>query len=294
MTSSRAVSPFRGALLGGYRWVTSIQRRRLREEFIRVRRVPVAILFYHRIAEDVVNSWTMNRSDFQRQLDWLSDHFDVVGLAEAQRRIASAENDRPTVAITFDDGYAENMDFALPELVRRGLSATYFVSTHFVQSGKSFPHDAAMGYHFPPNTIDHLRQIADWGIELGAHTRTHCNLGSMLQRDEVIGEIVGSADDIRQWCHTEVKYFSFPTGLPANTSQLAIDVLKEFHFHGCCTAYGAWNWPGDEAFHMRRIHADPGLQSLKNWLTLDPRKLIDRHPLPFDTTKSAPVSLVGC
>ncbi|MEZ6075993.1 MAG: polysaccharide deacetylase family protein [Pirellulaceae bacterium] len=57
------------------------------------------------------------------------------------------------MSITFDDGYSENADFAIPELVQRKLTATYFVSTDFVRTGASFPHDLEAGTALAPNTI---------------------------------------------------------------------------------------------------------------------------------------------
>jgi hypothetical protein len=43
-------------------------------------------------------------------------------------------------------------------------------------------------------------------------------------------------------------------------------------YQGACSAYGGYNWPGDDHFHLQRIHADPEMLRLKNWLTIDPRK----------------------
>ncbi|QDV24111.1 polysaccharide deacetylase family protein [Aureliella helgolandensis] len=271
-----------------YQKVTSRQRTRLFDRLQSSGRVPVAILFYHRIADAAPNDWTMNCKDFALQLDWLQDNFDVVSLQEAQNRIQSPTNTRPTVAISFDDGYSENTDFAIPELVRRGLTATYFVATDFVRKGTAFPHDIAAGCPLPPNTIEQLRQYVDAGIQIGAHTRTHLDLGSTQDKAAVRAEIEGSRRDLRDWLGIECDYFAFPFGLPPNTSQLAVDLIQELGFRGFCTAYGAWNWPGSEGTHLKRIHADPGLVSLRNWLTLDPRKLEDKRELPFSTANSIP------
>jgi peptidoglycan/xylan/chitin deacetylase (PgdA/CDA1 family) len=292
-------SSFKSSVLWAYRLFTARLRARRSREFHETGRVPIAILFYHRIANNHPNTWSMSPRNFASQLDWLQRNFDVVSLAEAQKRIRSAANDRPTVAITFDDGYAQNMEHAFPELERRRLPATYFVATHFTASGEPFPHDLAEGLPLAPNTINELRQIASMGIELGAHTRHHLDVGTIACNDELHSEIVGSAKDLEDWCGVQVNYFSFPTGLPANTSQLAVDIIREAGFHGFCTAYGAWNWPGQPGFHLRRIHADPGLQSLKNWLTLDPRKLTDHHFLPFaeplvELRSNREVSLASC
>ena len=226
----------------------------------------------------------MSHRDFARQLDWLQSNFDVVSLEEAQRRVRSTHNDRPTVAITFDDGYAENSRTAIPELVRRNLPATYFVASNFASNGEAFPHDRDRGVRLPPNSIDDLKEYAALGIELGAHTKSHANLGSISDTPTLRDEIIGSARQLEEWCQVPIRYFSFPYGLPENTSQVAVDIIRETGFLGFCTAYNAWNWPTSDGFHLRRIHADPGLQSLKNRLTLDPRKLHDDHSLPFAET----------
>ena len=264
-----------------YQLATARRRSRLAEDMRKCGDYPVAILFYHRIADSYPNDWTMSTRDFAMQLDWLQTHFDIVTLEEAQRRIVSHYNDRPTVAITFDDGYADNVKTAIPELVRRNLPATYFVATNFMRTGDAFPHDAARGVPLQPNAIEDLRQFVAAGIELGAHSKSHADLGAINDIHMLRDEIIGSAQQLEQWCRVPIRYFSFPYGLPVNTSQLAVDIIREAGFAGFCTAYNAWNWPGSEGFHLRRCHADPGLQSLKNRLTLDPRKLQDRHQLPF-------------
>src|SRR5581483_9025052 len=102
---------------------------------------------------------------------WLQERFDLISLEEAQRRIASGKNERPSVSITFDDGYAVNCDYALPLLIENGIPCTYFVSSGPVLEGTSFEHDRAMGNHFAPNTVAQLRQLAAAGVEIGAHTR---------------------------------------------------------------------------------------------------------------------------
>jgi peptidoglycan/xylan/chitin deacetylase (PgdA/CDA1 family) len=294
-----------------YQQLTGAQRADLLRQLQNRANVPVAILFYHRIADRDRNPWTMSRCDFARQLDWLQETCDVVCLQEAKRRIACGQNSRRTVSLTFDDGYGENAEFAIPELVRRGLSATYFVATDFVASGKPFPHDLAAGVPLRPNSIDELREFAEQGIEIGAHTRSHCDLGQVTCPQRMREEILGSAEQIQQWLARPVRYFAFPYGLPHNTSQLAVDVIAQHGFAGFCTAYGAWNWPklastrfasanltlaklaakgthrSNSTMHLKRIHADPGIERLKNWLTLDRRKLDDSSELPFSELQVA-------
>lgn len=264
-----------------YRQLTRTQRNRLLDSLRQVGQVPVGILFYHRVADQRPNAWTLSRSDFARQLDWLQDHYEIVSLQEAQRRVRLAHCEQPTVSITFDDGYGENADYAIPELVRRGLSATYFVSTNFVRTGANFPHDILAGTPSPPNSIEQLREFAEQGIEIGAHTRSHANLGLVHDAQQIEHEILGSVRDLEQWLGRPVRYFAFPFGQPENITQAAVDAIADAGLAGFCSAYGAWNWPNAMGFHLRRIHADPGLEKLKNWLTYDSRKLREQIVLPF-------------
>ncbi len=115
------------------------------------------VLFYHRIAATQVNPWTTSPRVFERQMAWLRRNFDLVSLEEAQRRIASGENRRPAVSITFDDGYADNCAMALPLLLDLKIPVTYFVASQNVLDGQPFPHDVECGAPLAPNTPDEIR-----------------------------------------------------------------------------------------------------------------------------------------
>ncbi|MEM7477100.1 MAG: polysaccharide deacetylase family protein [Planctomycetota bacterium] len=278
-----------------YQQVTRRSRHALLQELRSTAQVPVAILFYHRVADSSPNDWTIGRDDFCRQLDWLQTNLEVVSLEEAQSRIRKP-NVKQSVAITFDDGYADNAEFAIPELQRRGIRATYFVSTDFTESQQAFPHDRALATHLRPDSLEELRYYLELGMQLGAHTRSHCDCGTLADPGQIEHEILGSARQLETWLGIQVKYFAFPFGMPQNMTQAAVDCILKNGFKGFCSAYGAWNWPiGDEhsseAIHLRRIHADPGLQRLKNWLTLDSRKLRQRVALPFDLTSLDSIQL---
>ena len=84
-------------LVDVYRWATWPYRFLAHSHAARSGKLPVAILFYHRVADDDPNSWTMGTRAFQRQIDWLQRNFDLVSLEEAQSRIRSGFNNRPTV-----------------------------------------------------------------------------------------------------------------------------------------------------------------------------------------------------
>jgi peptidoglycan/xylan/chitin deacetylase (PgdA/CDA1 family) len=236
-------------------------------------RVPVVVLFYHRIADDRANAWTVSNRRFARQIRWLAAHFDLVSLGEAQRRIRSGDNRRVCVSITFDDGYADNCREAIPLLVRERIPCTYFVTLGNVLRGEPFPHDLARGDRFPPNSLEQLRAMAGAGIDVGAHTYSHPDLGQMTDPRQLYREVVTAGEDLRDRLDRPVRYFAFPIGQYANLNTRAFELAREAGYEAVCSAYGGYNFPGQDPFHLQRIGVDDDMIGLKNQATIDPRKI---------------------
>jgi peptidoglycan/xylan/chitin deacetylase (PgdA/CDA1 family) len=258
----------------------------------RVRRdAPVVILFYHRVADRYSNPWTISTRGFRTQIQWLRRRFDLVSLEEAQRRIRTGDSDRPAVAITFDDGYAENCEHALPLLIKLKVPCTYFVATRFVLEGRPFPHDVEAGTPLPVNTPEQIRALANAGIEIGAHTRTHIDLGSVTDCRVLKEEIAGAADDLAAITGLRPRYFAFPYGLHRNLNAEAFQVARGAGYDGVCSAFGGYNRLGGDPFHLQRFHGDTDLLRVKNWVSGDPRKAYTVLPfhyqqLPAESTRA--------
>jgi peptidoglycan/xylan/chitin deacetylase (PgdA/CDA1 family) len=171
------------------------------------------------------------------------------------------------------------MQFAVPLLLQERLPFTYFVSTNHVFGNRPFPHDVAAGHALAPNPVTQLRGLAAAGVEIGTHNRNHVHLG-VVSAEVMQDEIVGSKHDLEQALEREVRYFAFPYGQPSDLSTAAFQLAFGAGYHGVCSAYGGYNFPGEDPFHLRRIHADCEMVRMKNWLTVDPRKL--RRPIHFD------------
>jgi len=262
---------WKSLLLGGYYRASLPYRWWRQAAAIAEHRVPIVVLFYHRIADDGATSWTMSNRCFERQVRWMADRFDLVSLAEAQRRIRDGENTRPAVAITFDDGYAENCHRAIPLLVKEGIPCTYFVVLHNVLRQEPFLHDVARGHRFLPNSVEQLSAMATAGVEIGGHTYSHAELGPIDDEDDLYREIVMAGRELQQVIETPVRYFAFPFGQYESLSGRAFEIAREAGYRAVCSAYGGYNVPGDDPFHIQRIHADEGMIRLKNRLTIDPR-----------------------
>ncbi len=262
-------------LMGAYYYSSLPVRSVARWRMERRGQAPLCVLFYHRVGEGVPNEWSISPAVFRNHMRWLMDHVELVSLPEIQDRIRSGHNDRVRVAVTFDDGYAENCQYAIPFLLQHGIPATYFVSLKYVVEQTPFPHDLRAGQPLPPNTPDQLRELVAGGIEIGAHTRTHCDIGSLDRVDDLVDEMVDATQELGDLVGQPIRYFAFPYGQPQHLTTAAVELARRSGFAGVCSAYGAYNHPAGDAFHIRRFHADPGFIRLKNWVTVDPRKL--RH-----------------
>lgn len=234
--------------------------------------VPVGILFYHRVGDSSCNPWSISNKEFERQVNWLCDHFEIVSLAEAQRRIRSGANSVPTVCLTFDDGYADNCSFAVPLLIARRIPFTYFVTTRHTRSGSPFEHDVKLGQPLQPNSIDAIRAMADAGVEIGGHSRRHLDLGKIHDREVLLDEVIVATQEMSELIDHRIRYFAFPFGQIENLNATVFQLLKEHGFEGVCSAYGGWNEIGSDGFHLQRFHGDPDFARIQNWLTMDPRK----------------------
>lgn len=239
--------------------------------FIAAGQAPVLVLFYHRIADYGAVPWSHTNVEFQRQMKWLKHRCDMVSLEEAQRRVRSGRNDRLAACITFDDGYAENCDQAIPFLLEEQIPCTYFVSTHYVLEQRPFPHDLKLGFRSSPNTVEQIRMMADAGIEIAAHTRTHPDMGSLRDPRQIREEFVVAGQELEDMVGRRMRYFAFPYGMPCNMTPLVFHLAREHGYEAVCSAYGDYNFPGDDAFHIRRFHPDDMVR-LRNWGTIDPRK----------------------
>jgi len=113
-----------------------------------MRRAPT-VLMYHRVlpADDCVDypfpSLVMPAQMFRAQVAWLAEHTELVTLERAVQAASEPRPRRPLVAITFDDGYWDNIEVAAPILREFGAPATFFVTTEFVSGASLMWYDRA-------------------------------------------------------------------------------------------------------------------------------------------------------
>jgi peptidoglycan/xylan/chitin deacetylase (PgdA/CDA1 family) len=129
-----------------------------------LRRTPGhAVLMYHRIADDIQDPWDLcvSPDNFRAQILWMQAQglrFSTV--ADLARRIERGEDTRQRVAISFDDGYADNYLSAYPILAELGVPATFFIATGYVETGREFWWDAVERLFLQPGQLAEIMKVA--------------------------------------------------------------------------------------------------------------------------------------
>ncbi len=219
----------------------------------------IPILMYHYIREvdpdaDPLGFRLSVRPDrFAEHLAWLRER-GYVGLRMRDLAACLRANDCPrrAVALTFDDGYADNVTTALPLLRRYGFVATFFIVTGFV--GRE-------GYM----DWEDLALLRDSGMELGAHTVSHADLEA-LDLDQARHEILASRRALEERLGIEVVSFSYPAG--SYTSAVR-RLIREAGFSSAVTTAPAERLERLDALPRRRVLGGETLEGYR-WYFVPP------------------------
>jgi peptidoglycan/xylan/chitin deacetylase (PgdA/CDA1 family) len=236
------------------------------------------ILIYHRVqpSTDPMFPGEVDAATFDWQMGLLRRHCVPLSLRQGVSLMRAGKLPERAVAVTFDDGYADNAAVALPILQRHAVPATFFVATGFLNGGLMW-NDAiiesvrratrttldlpALGVgraelgdlgsrgpladriiravkHLPQSeraahvraiqeqsratlpvdlmmTSGQVRQLADAGMEIGAHTTTHPILRT-LDAQQAREEIDRSRRELEAMISSSVTLFAYPNGRPGD------------------------------------------------------------------------------
>jgi peptidoglycan/xylan/chitin deacetylase (PgdA/CDA1 family) len=100
-------------------------------------RASLTVLFFHRVlpAPDALLPDEPTPPLFQDMLRWIGSQFQVLPLLDAVRRLDDGSLPAAAAAITFDDGYRDNLEIAAPLLQQHGMPATFFLTSAFLDGG---------------------------------------------------------------------------------------------------------------------------------------------------------------
>ena len=211
------------------------------------------IALFHRIDDRYPSSQiTCSTTLFRQFCDFFARHFHVVPLTTLLERLATGADISRHLAITFDDGYRDNFTAAAPELRKRNLPATFFLTTDFIGTDVTPWWDVEHGIQAEWMTWDDARALHAQGFELGAHTCTHADCGCISGAD-ARREIGGAKSRLEQEIGAPVRHFAFPYGGPERITEANRALVREAGFESCFSAHGGIVAPGDSPFRLCRM-----------------------------------------
>jgi peptidoglycan/xylan/chitin deacetylase (PgdA/CDA1 family) len=174
------------------------------------------ILMYHSVTAYERDPYlvTVHPERLDAQLWWMRRR----GLVGVGVEELLTERRRGMVGLTFDDGYRDFADEAVPLLRRHGFSATVFVVA------------GLPGGHNDLMTPDEVRAVADAGMEVGAHGATHVRLGAGA---DLAAEVDGSRRVLEEVVRRPVTGFCYPYG--AHDDAAAHAVRRAGFAYACAT-----------------------------------------------------------
>lgn len=151
-------------------------------------RARLSVLIFHRVLPqpDPLFPDEMDAARFDALLTWVKAWFNVLPLDEAIRRLADGSLPARAAALSFDDGYADNHDVALPLLRRHGLPCSFFVATGFLDGGRMWNDTLIESVRRSALPALDLRGLVDGrGEDLGLH-----ELATIDDRRAALGRLI--------------------------------------------------------------------------------------------------------
>jgi peptidoglycan/xylan/chitin deacetylase (PgdA/CDA1 family) len=200
-----------------------------------------AIFMYHHVSPVVQpgiyqRALTVTPEEFEQQLLWLRGRgCELVTVDRVWSDALHGTLSACEAALTFDDGYADVAQYAIPRLLQQNAQATLYISTGFVGSTGHL-------------TVARIRAAHQLGMEIGAHTINHLDL-TKIPYASAQREIDGSKRALDAWLGTPVSTFAYPAG--SVNARVAAAVAGAHFISAVTTAPGTIE-PADNPYELPR------------------------------------------
>lgn len=208
------------------------------------------ILFYHRVSDDH-DDLAVSPRKFRLQMDHLaSEGYRVVDVVEAVALLDAGEPPPRTIGLSFDDGFLDVAEEALPILADRGFRATVFVAPAVVDGWVTFH-----WYDEQPPLLDWDEIVAldrEGTLRFEAHSMTHPNL-LKLREAAAREEIAGSKAALEARLARPVRAFSYPSGLFGSRERRLVAAAG---YGAAVSCEPGVNSRGTDRLSLRRVQVD--------------------------------------
>lgn len=206
------------------------------------------ILTYHHIAPPPDTGENpglfVSPESFERQLEYLKHSRTLVISLDSLKNTLLIEpktHAEGQAVFTFDDGYLDNYDAALPLLIRYGFKAAFFITTGWIGGESPEGH--------PMMNEKQIRELSDAGMTVGAHTVTHPWLAK-IPEEEARRELADSKARLEDIIGREVNWLCYPSG---SFNPQIEELARELGYVGACSVIRDNRMHAGQLYHLPRV-----------------------------------------
>lgn len=204
-------------------------------EIVKKRKYEMPVLMYHRVIKDKsevgVHGTYVTVEQFDEQMRYLKKRgfqtvtFDDLKNGKYKQRF---DKDKKWIMITFDDGYKDNLENALPILKKYNFKSVIYILDGIEYNRWDVENKKNPEKNFPLLNLEDLEILKKSGIEFGGHTSTHPRLDK-IKIEDAIAEIFHSKKKIEKELEEKLNSFAYPYGgLNRDVKQLVKKAGYEF------------------------------------------------------------------
>lgn len=210
---------------------------------------PLPVLLYHSVNNDPpawIAPLTVGPRAFADQMDALlaNGRVPVTAKAVAEARHGGTPLPEHAVAVTFDDGFRDFQETALPILDERGIPATLFVTT-----GALAPLNRSMLPAADMLSLQDVVHLDRAGIDIGAHAHFHAQLDT-LDEPALLRELSFPRRILEDALGREVTTFAYPHGF---SSKAVRELTRLVGYRAAFAARDAFSPHDDDPFNIARL-----------------------------------------
>ncbi len=209
-------------------------RRAIGSWLIKYTQPSAIILLYHRVA-DVKSDpagLAVEPNCFEEHLIFLKKNYEVISLDGLVKRCRGNSLTGREAVITFDDGYQDNLNIALPILEKYQMPATIFVTSGMLGQVAQFEWSSTCLLEDQPRylTSDELVFLANHPlISIGGHTKNHARLSDLNFIDQY-DEISGNKNYLEQIIGKDITLFAYPYGRYFDYNNNSVEITRQLNF----------------------------------------------------------------
>ncbi|HUQ19399.1 MAG TPA: polysaccharide deacetylase family protein [Gemmatimonadaceae bacterium] len=213
-----------------------------------------AIITYHSI-DSSGSAISTSEQQFRQHASWLARN-DKVKVVSLEALLSASDNDH-AIALTFDDAFKNFRTVAAPILSSHGFPATLFIATSHAGRSNAWkaPRGAGEIPLLPLMDWADIASVAERGISIGSHARSHRALPSLCAAD-LHDEIAQSADEIRRELGKRPSAFAYPYGIASARERNEVSRLYDLAVGAELSVLGEksdrYMLPRIDAYYLRK------------------------------------------